>query len=399
VTITSQPFAVLGFCLFFAVASRVEADSTSSPALQPVKAAQFSVWPQSKHRGQAMTVVNEQLVLECRAAGNILDCSSHSTLDVAYSFTTPTALTLEVADLPGINLEVNGAQVPLTKPLGSLVLNGQAEFPSDMTRARLVVHIPQALRVDASPRAGDLQLPTLVKRHPTMAQYPGPATAVSVPILSVAATLRWKTVTRTQARLRYPGQWELLPSVPECVAETPTQSGCTHALSDSERELVWEMATDGTKPALLRQEVALRPQRSYFSNGGLLVGLVWGGGGDCLGCSSAFRGRAAYEVGLSTWGLLGLAGEVAPRSRVTVIPTLNRVLWFPQFFHPFPAMAGGVGIPVRVSPNPMVGGRLEASLAWPVASLFSVGFGGTLDVFVTPSRLHPEAAAMLQFGL
>jgi hypothetical protein len=369
----------------------------ASAAPQP-KVAQLGAWPRSDQVGATLTILNEELVLDCTETGDVLDCSSRSTLQVENPAPTPIKLTLEVGALEAVSLTVDALPIGLERPQGSDNLIGKAELAPIPNHSGLVVFSPHAFRIETNPVNVALAKPATVARHPLMGQYPGPPVSAQVPVLSVAAARVWKEVKRSRLILRYPGTWNSMPTFPACGA-LPSETGCERTLPSGVREIEWTLASTGADSPPPEREVFLEPRGSYFSNGGFLLGMVWGGGGGCLACAEAFRMRLGYEIGLATWGLLGIAGEVSTDSRTTIIPTLERIRWFPQLIHPFPTISGGFGIPVRVHPELQIGGRIQGSLAWPVASTFSVGVGAMFDVLFTAESAHPEAATMLQIGL
>jgi hypothetical protein len=354
----------------------------------------FSAVPQNRVIGRTFPVVEEILRIDCVASNQHLSCSSESELIVENSTGSVGELTLEV-DLHASQLKVFSREVPLLEPEGQFVKNGVVALNPGTTR--ITVTIPNAFEVDASVQASTVIAPVIVTRHPQLARYPGRPTGAELTLQSVAATKRWKEVRQTRILVTYPGDWERLTGIPECTKATATEVGCTKPAPDGRVTLEWvtQPNTDSLKP--ISRLFPLAPEGPLLTNGGLLLGIGWGGGGGCLGCIEAARFRVGYETGINIRDLLGLFIEYSPSERVMLIPTLERAI-LPNLGR-IPAMTAGIGFPVKISPDLQAGIRGQLSLTWPLRRTASLGFFATLDHLLGENKFHHPVGIGLQLGI
>jgi hypothetical protein len=370
-----------------------------------VRAQRLGAWPEDLDTGKALHVVDETLTVRCIAAGQVLECSSESRVAVANTRSEAVNATFE-ADPLARSLEVNGVSVPLKPRENRQFQTGEATLPAMPGRTMMSLSIPVAFHIDASAARSDLFHPVLVTMHPLLSQYPGKPSGAEIALQSVGKF--WKTVEQTRVVLQYPASWKWMPTAthpaepPDCPADAgvPTAANepqeCRRHLASGVQEVVWSWSRSAGGGAPFVRSVALSPRAGPVFNGGFLVGAGWGGGAGCLGCAESIRLRAGYEIGIESAALLAVAGEFSPSDRFTIIPSFD-VPVIPQM-RAIPAVTFGFGVPVRATPDVQVGGRLQATLAWPAVSFASAGLVLAIDFF--PAEASPvQFGGALQFGL
>jgi hypothetical protein len=350
--------------------------------------------PQSRAVGNRLTVIDENVVVTCRATGTRLDCSSLGQLVVHNPTGASLPVTLEV-DATATTLTVNGSIVPLRTPEGQRVQSGETALPPG--DSRVVVLQPRAFEMDAGAHAAEVVSSVIVTRHPQLGRPPGRPLGAELSLQSIGVTRRWKAVENTHVTLEFPSRWQLGPELPECGEMPVPASGCVRAITADRDEARWQVvAREGTLP--LSTLVTLSPKSGPLTNGGVLAGAAWGGGDGCLGCVDALRIRAGYEVGLSSWGILGLVGEFSTGSTKMLVPSLDYAA-FPYLGGWVPALSLGMGLPILLTSEGGGGMRWQLTGTWPVDSLCSVGLHAHLDAIMTPRGTEPRGGLSLQVGL
>jgi hypothetical protein len=377
--------AVFGL-LNFAQCSEAFAEDRGAARLAPV--------PQSRALGNTLMVLREDVEVTCRADGERLRCQSSGDLVVFNPSGAALPLTLEV-DESATLLAVNDLPVPLRSAEGQMVRAGDVVLP--IGESRIHVLQPNAFDRDASARAAEVVSSVLVVRHPLLASAPGRPLGAELSMQSVGVTRRWKSVALTRFTLVYPSRWRIQPAFPECREGPSPASGCTSAASAATDAVRWEV--DSSKASgHLSALITLSPDWSPLSNGGVIAGAGWGGGDGCLACTEAMRVRAGYEMGLQSWGILGLVGEVSTGTTRMLVPSLDYAA-FPYLGGFFPALSIGMGFPVLLTSEGGGGMRWQTTGTWPFASLFSLGLHVHVDVVMTPSGTEPRSGLSLQLGL
>lgn len=109
-------------------------------------------------------------------------------------------------------------------------------------------------------------------------------------------------------------------------------------------------------------------EHRIFYRGGPLLGL-----GGALGPGSGFRARFGYEVAAPSWLLYSLTLDTDFTRHLTLAATVEAAS--PALII-IPSVGIGVGLPVQVLPETLVGARVQASLQFA-----AVGFVTSLDIF------------------
>ncbi len=127
-------------------------------------------------------------------------------------------------------------------------------------------------------------------------------------------------------------------------------------------------------------EAALDVPPQLAFNGGLLVGV-----GGVVTAPAGFRVRLGYEVAVPGW--LGWSAAVETGFTGDLLAVLVAEAQTSVVMFVVPSLGAGLGVPLRVLPEPRVGVRVQGSVHWPF-----VGLVLALDVF-------PGAPAPVQLGL
>ncbi|MGC4064683.1 MAG: hypothetical protein QM784_08580 [Polyangiaceae bacterium] len=350
--------------------------------------------PQSRAVGNSLTVLDENVVVTCRATGTHLRCSSLGQLVVLNPTGAALSMTLEV-DETATTLTIDGRVVPLHIPEGQRVKAGEVTLPSG--KSRIVVAQPRAFEREAGARAAEVISSVIVTRHPQLGRSPGRPLGAELSLQSIGVTRRWKSVQNTRLTVEFPSNWQLQPEFADCGEAPIPANGCVRAKTADSDVALWHVeSTETASP--LSTLVTLSPKSGPLSNGGVLVGLGWGGGDGCLGCTEALRVRAGYEMGLRSWGILGLVGEFSTGTTKVLVPSLDYAA-FPYLGGWVPAVSVGMGLPVLLTSEGGGGMRWQMSGTWPVDSFCSVGMQLHLDAIMTPRGTEPRGALSLQVGL
>lgn len=377
----------------FRVLSLLVFVSTGAVA-QSSQASRLAAVPQNRQVGRQMTVLRETLNIDCFAKSERLACSSSSVLEVENALDSLAVFVLEVDPL-ATSLTVGGKDVTLSTPEGQFVKNGISPLPRGRTEIR--VAIPKAFEMDASAQAAEVITPVIVTRHPLLGRYPGRPAGVELTLQSVASSKRWKDVRQTRIVVTYPGDWERLSNIPPCTTAPVTDQGCVTELEDGRVKLEWTTDSEVDNPQGISRLLPLAPEERIMTNGGLLFGLGWGGGGDCLWCLEASRFRLGYEWGINTRDLLGFTVEYSVTERVLLVPTVDRAI-LPNLGN-IPAVTLGVGFPLMVSPEVKAGIRGQVGFTWPLKKTASVGFVGTVDHLLGHKEFRHPVGVGLTLGL
>lgn len=110
--------------------------------------------------------------------------------------------------------------------------------------------------------------------------------------------------------------------------------------------------------------------RRRFVRGGPL--LAAGGG---WGSSRAVRVRAGYELAYPERVIYALVGE-SDTTNAVIVPSVQHQTRQNSVLVVLPSVGTGVGVPIRVYPEPRAGVRLQLDLSWWVVS-----FVGTFDIY------------------
>lgn len=132
--------------------------------------------------------------------------------------------------------------------------------------------------------------------------------------------------------------------------------------------------------------VDFRADAEPFHFGGPMLGLGVGGGG-----GTSFRLRAELEYALFDWLLPGVALDADTTHGFELTPRLEVASPIVLIL---PSLSVGVGLPIRLEPDPDVGVRFLLG-----ASFGPLGLVGSFDLFPAPGGVAVESAVLIRMSL
>ncbi|UQA61276.1 hypothetical protein [Polyangium aurulentum] len=345
-----------------------------------------------------LVVEDEKLTFQCGEGEDRPTC----TFEARYRISNPTAEThggiaaFYGLQADGVVVRVNGrdARAKLSeedvKRLDAEVRAVEDEdiwerFASQLQRTGFTVEVPAGGKAEIV-TTGKLLLTRSVyheygidgvsARHPLLHQGDAERHIYGVDYL-LSPIRTWADVHRMEVSIRYPRSWEVTGSL-YAGEGAPRESwrSLEERGEKVERYLLEGKPDPKSKGGALTLRIST--PGAIVQHGGPFVGI---GGVVGSGDAAGFRMRFGYEMAAPWWVIESISADVDFRGRVVVTPAVEAVSGQLVFL---PSMSIGLGVPVQILPTPTVGGRILATLQYPI-----LGFVTAVDIFPAPA---PRAA-------
>ena len=176
-----------------------------------------------------------------------------------------------------------------------------------------------------------------------------------------------------EVTVRYPAAWEVTGSLYR-VEGAPRETWQSRRERDDKVDRMVLVGKPEPKSNGGALTLHISTPGRVVQHGGPFVGI---GGVPGSGDAAGFRMRFGYEMAAPWWMIESISADVDFRGRVVVTPAVEAVSG--QLFF-LPSMAIGLGVPVQILPTPTVGGRILATVQYPI-----LGFVTAVDVFPAPA--------------